>query len=239
MTWKDRFPKENRYFETDNGILYHGDVIKVMNLFRYNIFDIIITDPPYLISYKTNRRKDKNHEFCSTIQNDNNYKLIDDFIKLSYKVLKDNTPMYCFTSWKTIDYFHNKTKESGFKIKNHIVWVKNNWTAGDLKAQYGQQYELILYANKGRAKFKGKRYSDVWYFKKINSKLQKHQNQKPIELIEFILNNHSDENNLVFDPFSGSGTTLLACEKLNRKWIGIEIEEKYCKIIKERFENEL
>jgi len=65
-------------------------------------------------------------------------------------------------------------------------------------------------------------------------KKQKHQNEKPLELIEYILKKHSNENDIVLDCFVGSGTTLVACEKLNRRWIGIELEEKYCEITKER-----
>jgi len=234
MSWKDMFPKENRYFETENGILYNSEAIETMSKFPNEIFDVIITDPPYLINYKTNHRKNKNHEFCSVIQNDNNYKLIDNFIKKSFELLKNNSPFYCFVSWKTECFFIDKIKKYNFNLKNQIIWVKNNWTAGDLQAQYGQQYEIILYSNKGRSKFKNKRYSDVWHFDRVVGKQQLHQNQKPLQLIEFILNNHSNENDIIFDGFVGSGTTLLACEKLNRRWIGIELEEKYCEITKQR-----
>ena len=235
--WKEIFPKENRYFETNNGILYKGNSEELLKLFDDNSIDSIITDPPYLINYRTNGRKDKKHKFCSPIANDNNYELIDNFIKYSYKILKNNSPFYCFASWKSECYFIEKIKQHNFNLKNQIIWVKNNWTAGDLQAQYGQQYEIILYANKGRSKFKGKRFPDVWNFDRVAGKQQLHQNQKPLKLLHFILLNHTLENDLVLDPFAGSGTTLVACEKLNRRWIGIELEEGYCKIIKERLKN--
>jgi len=61
-----------------------------------------------------------------------------------------------------------------------------------------------------------------------------HPTQKPLEMIEWIVNYWSFENDIVLDPFSGSGTTLLVCEKLNRKWIGIELEQTYCNITKQR-----
>jgi len=233
MSWKDSFPKENRYFETENGILYKGDCLEIMKNFSKESVDLILTDPPYLINYKTNRRKNKNHQFCRPIQNDNNHKLIAEFVKYSYNILKNNRAFYCFTSWKTIDFFKQKI-EKYYKLKNQIIWVKNNWTAGDLKAQYGQQYEIIMYANKGRAFFNGRRDTDVWNFNRVSGKKQKHQNEKPLELIEYILTKHSNENDIVLDCFIGSGTTLVACEKLNRRWVGIELEEKYCEITKQR-----
>jgi len=209
MSWKNIFPEENRYFETENGILYCGDCLNIMKHFLKESIDLIVTDPPYLINYKTNHRKNKNHQFCKPIKNDDNYKLITEFIKYSYAILKNNKAFYCFTSWKTIDFFKQEI-EKYYKLKNQIIWVKNNWTAGDLKAQYGQQYEIIMYANKGRAFFNGRRDADVWSFNRVNGKKQKHQNEKPLELIEYILKN------------------------IQMKWIGIELEEKYCEITKER-----
>jgi len=233
MSWKDIFPKENRYFETDNGILYNGDCLELLKEFPEDSIDLVLVDPPYLINYKTNRRKDKNHSFCTPIQNDSNHELISQFIKLSYNLLKTNRAFYCFASWKTVDFFKQEI-EKHYKLKNQIIWVKNNWTAGDLKAQYAQQYEIIMYANKGRAFINGKRYSDVWHCNRVSGKYQVHQNQKPIELIELIINKHSKENNIVLDSFLGSGTTAIACEKLNRRWIGIELNEEYCEIAKAR-----
>jgi len=221
------------YFHTDNGVLLCGDCLEVMKLLPNESIDLILTDLPYLISYKTNYRKDKNHKFCSPITNDNNPDVIRKFLCISYNLLRNNSAIYCFTSWKTIGFF-KILFEQYFKIKNVIIWVKNNWTAGDLEAQYGQQYECILYANKGRAYIKGKRLSDVWYFNRVSGTSQEHQNQKPVILIEQILRKHTNKQDLVLDPFLGSGTTAVACERLNRRWIGIEISEEYCKIAKKR-----
>jgi site-specific DNA-methyltransferase (adenine-specific) len=196
--------------------------------------DLIVTDPPYLIKYKTNRRKNKQHDFCREIQNDNNPKVISSFFEEAYRVLKENSAMYVFTSWKTIDFFRECAIRNNFIIKNEIIWVKNNWTAGDLKAQFGQQYETIMLLNKGRSLFNGKRYNDVWNFKRVSGKEQVHQNQKPVDLIERCIESHSNKGDLVLDPFMGSGSTGVACKNLNRNFIGIELDEKYFEIAKER-----
>jgi site-specific DNA-methyltransferase (adenine-specific) len=236
MGWKEQMPKEHRYFETENGILYCGDCLEILSRFPKESVDLIVTDPPYLISYKTNHRKDKNHDFCKPIKNDDNQELIREFINIAYYMLKMNSAFYSFGSWKTVDFFKAEI-EKYFKLKNIIVWVKNNWSAGDLKAQFGQQYELIFYALKGRRLINGKRLPDVWLFERVSGSKQLHQNEKPIKLLQRIIKVSSNDNELILDPFAGSGSTLVAAHILNRRWIGIEIEEKYCEIAKQRIEN--
>lgn len=217
--------------------LYNEDCLEAMDkLIEQGItVDAIITDPPYLIKYKTNGRKNKEHDFCSEIKNDDNFNY-ELFFEKCDLLLKDNTPLYIFGSWKTEPYFR-QILEKKFNHKNNIIWVKNNWTAGDLQAQYGQQYELIMLYNKGRSIFKEKRYSDVWHFDRINGKKQVHQNQKPVDLLEQIIYNSTNINDLILDPFMGSGTTGVACKNLNRNFIGIELDDKYFKIAEERIEN--
>jgi site-specific DNA-methyltransferase (adenine-specific) len=189
--------------------------------------DLVVTDPPYLISYATNRRKDKTHDFCSAIANDDNPELIRSCLSECYRVLKPDSAAYVFCSAKTLDTFKSFAMEAGFKVKNTIVWVKNNWTAGDLKAQYGQQYEPVLLLNKGRAEIRGKRLTDVWMFDRVAGKNQLHQNQKPVELIIQCIEKHSDPGQVVLDPFMGSGTTAVAAARTGRNYIGFELDEKY------------
>lgn len=201
--------------------------------------DCVITDPPYLINYKTNHRADKDHRFCRTIQNDNNPKLIQELIPLLYEVMKDNTPLYMFCGSDKIDFFKQEI-EKYFTIKNIIVWDKGNWSAGDLEAQYGKQYEFIIYANKGRAKFKQdvKRLTDIWSIPRIVGNEQIHQNQKPLEVIYKILNNHTDKGDLVLDTFMGSFTTAVACHKMQRNFIGSELDKEYFRLGQERLDKE-
>lgn len=217
-------------------IVYNEDCIEGTRGVDDESIDLIVTDPPYLISYKTNYRNDKNHEFCSEILNDDNEQLIKDYIKECYRIMKNNSAMYMFCSSKTIDFFKQELESNGFTIKNIIVWVKNNWTAGDLKGQFGQQYEFILLVNKGRKLFNGKRLTDVWHFDRVAGKKQLHQNQKPIELIEQCILKHSSEGDVVFDGFMGSGTTAVAAVNTNRHYIGYELNEKYFDIMCQRLD---
>ena len=196
--------------------LYCDDCLNIMKQIENESIDLIVTDPPYLIKYKTNRRKNKDHDFCSEILNDDNEQLIIDYIRECYRILKNNTAMYMFCNCDKVDFFKQELENAGFKIKNMIIWVKNNWTAGDLKAQFGKQYEIIFLVNKGRKCFNGKRITDVWMFDKISGKKQLHQNQKPVDLLKQCILKHSDENDIIFDGFMGSGSTGVACIETNR-----------------------
>ena len=218
--------------------LYKDDCLEVMKTIANESIDLIITDPPYLIKYKTNYRKNKTHDFCSEILNDDNYALISNYIKECYRILKDNTAMYMFCNCDRVDYFKQELEKTGFKIKNMIIWVKNNWTAGDLKAQFGKQYEILFLVNKGRCLFNGKRITDVWNFDRVSGNKQVHQNQKPLDLLEQCILKHSKENDVVFDGFMGSGSTGIACKHTNRRFIGIELDDKYFEIAKKRIEEE-
>ena len=218
--------------------IYNGDCIEGMENMPSESVDLIVTDPPYLISYKTNYRKDKSHKFGKEIANDNDPYVIAEYIKECHRIMKDNTAMYMFCSFDKVDFFKQEL-EKYFKVKNMIVWVKNNHTAGDLKAQFGKKYELVFLVNKGRALFNGKRLTDVWEFDRVVGNNQLHQNQKPLELIEQCITKHSNVGDVVFDGFMGSGTTAIACINTNRNYIGFELDEEYYKVAEQRIENGL
>ncbi len=216
--------------------IYNEDCLKGMKKIPDNSVDLVVTDPPYLVNYKTNHRKDKSHRFNNVILNDDNEQLIIDYINECYRIMKPNTAMYMFCSSSKVDFFKQQL-EKKFKIKNMIIWVKNNHTAGDLQASFGRKYEIIFLVNKGRKKLEGKRITDVWFFDRVSGKKQMHQNQKPVDLLEQCINKHSVEGDVVFDGFIGGGSTAIACINTNRNYIGFELDEGYYKLAKERIEN--
>lgn len=195
--------------------------------------DLIITDPPYLMNYRTNWRKNKNHKFSTTIQNDNNQQLIHQAIRRCHSLLKEGGAIYIFCNDIKIDYF-KQTIEKYFKIKNILIWEKNNGTAGDLKGQYRKTAEFIIFATKGRHILNGKRDNDVLHFKRVPTTQLQHQNQKPLKLIQYLILKSSQKRDIVLDCFMGSGTTGVASKKLLREFIGIEIDETYFKIAQKR-----
>lgn len=214
--------------------VYLSDCITGMRRMTDESVDLIVSDPPYLINYATGHRQDKAHDFCTPIQNDSNPELIQKYVEECYRILKPNCAFYMFCSAKTQDFFKTAAQNAHFTVKNAIVWVKSEWTMGDLKAQFGQQYEVLLLLNKGRAPFNGKRLGDVWEFPGIRGRKQLHQNQKPVELIQRCIAKHSKEGDVVFDGFMGSGTTAVAAARMNRHFIGFEIEPRYFWIIHNR-----
>jgi site-specific DNA-methyltransferase (adenine-specific) len=214
--------------------IYNGDCLGGLTKISDKSIDLIVTDPPYMINYKTGHRKDKTHKFCGEILNDSiDIDFIDKLTIELYRVLKDNSALYLFTSSKTIDIF-KPIIEQYFKIKNLIIWVKNSWTAGDLVNQYGQQYEIIIYASKGLSPIIGKRLTDVWYFNRVVGNDLLHQNQKPEKLIQQIINKSSKETDIILDPFMGSGTTAIACMNTKRKYIGFELDKEYFDVAEKR-----
>ena len=206
--------------------IYNEDCIEGMKNISENSIDLIVTDPPYLVKYKTGRRKDKSHKFTKEILNDDNEQLLKDYIKECHRIMKDDTAMYMFCSSNKVDFFKQELDQY-FTIKNMIIWVKNSHTAGDLQSAFGRKYEIVFLVNKGRSKFNGTRLTDVWEFKRVAGKGQLHQNQKPVEMIEQCIEKHSNENDVVFDGFMGSGTTAIACINTNRNYIGFELDEEY------------
>jgi len=215
--------------------IYNMDCIEGMKLIPDSSVDLIVTDPPYLIGYKTNRRQNKEHAFCSTIANDDNPELIVNYIAGCYRIMKDDTAMYMFCSFDKVDFFKQELSKF-FAIKNMIIWVKNSHTAGDLEAQFGKQYEIIFLVNKGRAQIRGKRITDIWREERVVGNEQLHQNQKPLYLIEKCILKHSDEGGLVFDGFMGSGTTAVAAHNFKRNFLGFELDKGYYDIAQKRLD---
>ena len=213
--------------------IYNEDCLDGMKRIPDGSVDLIVTDPPYLINYS---RHVKGHRFENKILNDNNPELISKYIKECYRILKNNSAMYMFASHKTVDFFKQELEDTGFNVKNMIIWDKQRQGMGDTSTVFGFQYELIFFVSKGQPKIRGKRLSDIWSFPKVVGRNQVHQNQKPIELIERCVTKHSNEGDVVFDGFLGSGTTAIACLNTNRNFIGFELDKGYFDIATKRIE---
>ena len=211
--------------------LYNGDCLEIMDrLIEEGVkVDCILTDPPYGMNFKSNHRKNKYEK----IENDNNLNFLPLLFNKLYKILNDNSHIYCFCSWHNIDKFKIEF-EKYFKLKNIIVWEKNNTSMGDLKGSYAPKHEFILYGHKGRRLRNGFRYADIIKAKRTNNKL--HPTQKPVDLLELLLKQSTNENEIVLDCFMGSGSTGVACANTGRKFIGIELDNNYFDIASKRIE---
>jgi DNA modification methylase len=127
----------------------------------------------------------------------------------------------------------NSLDELKIKLAQLLIWIKNHAVVGRL--DYLPQHELIAYGWYGRHKFvRSKDKSVLFYPKPSKSKL--HPTMKPIRLLRKLILNSSKINDLVYDPFLGSGSTMIACEQTKRRCFGIELSPEYCQVIINRFE---
>ena len=221
--------------EKESYKLYQGDRLEVMDNVKDKSVDLIVTDPPYLMDYQSNRRK-KEDRFDKIKNDKGNYILIQKYLKECHRIMKDNTAIYCFCSWHNIDFFKREF-EKHFKLKNIIVWNKNNHGTGDLKGSYAPKHEFILFGHKGRTLLREKRIADVIDCAKIPSKKLTHPTEKPQELLEIFIKQSSDEGSIIFDGFMGTGSCGIVAKKLNRKFVGVELDSTYFNIACERLEN--
>ena len=217
--------------------LYQGDCLDLMKKIPDKSVDMVLTDPPYLCDYS---RHDSKSRFSKKIANDENNSanegMIESYLQECFRIMKDNTAVYCFCNYKKIDFFKQQIEKAGFNLKNIIIWDKQRNGMGDLSTTFGYSYEFIVFASKGQPKIRGKRISDVWQFARVKPKEQTHQNQKPIDLLKQAIEKSSDEGAVVFDGFMGSGSTGVACVNTNRNFIGIELDEHYFEVAKNRIE---
>ncbi len=203
----------------------YEDVHKLMN---NKIADLVNTDPPYGVNYQSNMRT-KSEKF--------------DVIKNDDKIL-DITPMidkfskgwvFIWTTWKVIDKWLDNTKSFGFPT-NMVVWHKGGGGIGDLKKTFSTDYEMALVFHRG-AELCGKRIGSVWKLQKDKAVKYKHPTQKPVELSVEAIDKTTNPKSVILDLFLGSGSTLIACEKMDRLCYGMELDPKYCDVIIKRWEN--
>jgi DNA modification methylase len=221
--------------------IYQRDCIEGMRLLADDSVDLVVTDPPYGIDFRSNHRKKSELKSINGISNDgtDNNDFLSDVIDEIKRVLKPNSHVYWFTRWDRA-ILQQPLLDKNFTVKNSIIWMKNNWSMGDLAGAYAGQYENIIFAQKGRRKLNEvggrKRHPDILQFNRVASNKLRHSHEKPEDLIEFLIRKSSDESDVVLDPFMGSGTTAVAAARLSRHYIGFETEPEYVRIANQRLE---
>ena len=215
------------YHQEPSGTIYCGDCLEILPLL--DKVDLVVTDPPYGINYLSNRYKVGNPH--DRIINDEKFFLP---LRRIWNLINKSGALFFFYSWKNdpID------MPADIKIRNKIIWVKNNWTAGDLNGDYGNQYENIAFCPQSDFRIHGKRLSNIWHCDKVSPDKLCHPTEKPVGIISPAILSGSDIGNVILDPFLGSGTTAVAAKQLGRKFIGIEISAKYCEMAKQRLAQE-
>lgn len=207
--------------------IYNVDCLEFMKTLPDKCIDLVLTDPPYGMSFQSNHRKIKH----AKIENDSNLDWLPNFVDGVHRVLKDNTHAYFFCSFHNVDVFKQEIQKM-FNVKNILIWCKNNTGMGDLFGDYAPQYEMCIYAQKGSRKLNGGRDSNLMYFDRTGNNF--HPTEKPVEMMEFLIEKSSLEKDVVLDTFMGGGSTAIACKQTNRNFIGCELSKEYCDIAEKR-----
>lgn len=153
-----------------------------------------------------------------------------------FRVLKNDTHCYIMINGRNLKELQQEAEKVGFVFQNLLVWKKNNATPN---RYYLNNSEFILMLRKGKARNINKMGTkNILEVPNIIGK-KTHPTEKPVELMKILIENSSNSNDLILDPFMGSGSVGVACKELGRKFLGVEIDEKYFNIAKKRFENEV
>ena len=219
--------------------LIQGDCLEQLKQMNSNSIDLICTDPPYTV-IGGGHEKGLAHRYNGSILEKNDGKIFkhndispEEYLPELYRVLKNDSHFYIMTNNLNLQKMLNVCDDVGFKFHNLLVWKKNNITAN---RWYMKNLEYILFFRKGKAKAINNMSScqTIEVNNKMGNKL--HPTEKPVELMKVMIENSSSENDLVLDPFMGSGSTGMACLETNRNFIGIELDLKYYDIAKSRIE---
>lgn len=240
----------NPYYSTDLGVLYHGDCLDIMP--QLEQVDMILTDPPY----GTTACK-----WDSVIPFEPMWEQLKRVIKPNGAIaLFGSEPFSSVLRMSNIknykyDWIWNKKKPGNFATAKHcpmkiyeniIIFNKHKYypimtnrkkvkTRGSFRATDSAPLKY----HDGKERIYKKRYpKNIIEISNANQKGKVHPTQKPVALMEYLIKTYTNEGDTILDFAAGSGTTGVACEKLNRRWIGIEIEEEYCEIAAKRIENE-
>ena len=219
--------------------IYNMDCIEYMATLPDGSVDLIVTDPPYKVTSKGNAGTMggmmKSTYMDGKIFKHNNIKP-QEYIPEFYRLLKDGSHCYIMTNHVNLQEILNVATNSGFRFVKSLVWNKGNKISG---TYYMSQFEYVLFFRKGKGKKINKcGTSDILNVPNKKTKGEDgkniHDTEKPIELMKILIENSSKENEIVFDPFIGVGTTAIACKELNRQYVGCEIDKHYFNIAQER-----
>lgn len=210
--------------------VFNEDCLSGIKRIDNKSIDLVLTDIPYGMDFQSSRRKEKHLK----IQNDIDVNWFPDWIKEIDRVSKDDAHLYIFCSHHKVDFFKSEI-EKFRKVKNILIWEKNNHGSGDLLGDYAPKYEMILFCSNGDKKLNGGRDANIIKANRTQNNL--HPTEKPVNLMEYFISKSSNENDLVLDTFAGSGSTLVGCKNTKRNFIGFEIEEAYIEIINKRLQS--
>lgn len=199
-----------------------GDCLTGLEKMDEFIFDLALIDPPYF-DYKTGHRKDKTGKLSQSLKQQDRQDQLR-VVHECIRTLKADRAFFFFTNWENSYWFWEKFSTH---LRNQIVWDKKNWSAGDLKGSFGNQYEIIFLGTKGGGwRYSDKRESDLWSIARMGTD-RLHPTEKPVALYEKIIINSTSPGAVIVDPYVGSGASAIAAMNTGRNYLGFDIDEEY------------
>lgn len=193
--------------------------------------NLVVTDPPYNVDYKGTAGKIQN----DNMENKAFYTFLYDAFSCMESVMAEDASIYVFYADTEGLNFRKAFADAGFYLSGTCIWKKQSLVLG--RSPYQWQHEPVLYGWKKKGKHKwytGRKETTIWEFDKPK-KNGEHPTMKPIPLIAYPIGNSSTANSIVLDPFGGSGSTLIACEQMDRVCHMVELDEKFCDVIVKRY----
>lgn len=214
--------------------LLNGDCLDILKNIKTGSVDLVLTDPPYNIA-RDNNFNTMGRAGIDFGEWDKDADILSYIVEVN-RILNKNGSLICFNDWKNLGDISKFAETNGFDTKDMIRLEKSNPMPRNRDRRYITDYECAIWFTKKGAKWVFNRQDDKYQRPKFVYSIDKglHPTQKSLKLMEDLVKIHSNENQIVLDPFMGSGTTGLACKNLNRKFIGIEKDEAYFKIAENR-----
>lgn len=220
--------------------LMKGDCLELMKSIPNGSIDLCVSDIPYKLT-GGGKGDGANSKRPKGILEDNSQLMkvpkFEDWLPELYRVMKSGTHLYLMCNFKNLNDLMNKSLAVGFKHINLLVWEKNNCTPSQF---YMKNCEYTLLLRKGGSKY----INDIGGSKTVHQfnniiGNKVHPTEKPVELMEFYVENSSDVGDVVLDMFMGSGSTGVACVNTNRDFVGVELDDNYFNIAEKRIQDAL
>ncbi len=199
---------------TPRNAIHCGDCTRLMTGMEGNSVDFILTDPPYITRHRGRDGR--------TVANDDNARWLKPAFAGMHRVLKPGGFAISFYGWNKVDLFFEAWKSAGFRIVGHIVFSKRYASSAKFLRYHHEQAFLLA---KGNVALPANPVPDVIDFPYTVNRL--HPTQKPVEALAPLIEAFSKPGDLVFDPFCGSGSTLVAAQSLGRDFLGIELNREH------------
>lgn len=222
--------------------VYLGDCMELIKNIPNDSVDLLITDPPYKVTSRGNAGNSGGMMQKKLSMQGKIFKCNDikpqEYIPEFYRILKNGSHCYIMTNHVNLLEMLNVATASGFHFIKSLIWNKGNKIMGQY---YMSQFEYILFFRKGIGKkINNCGTSDILDVTNRKTKGEDGQNlhdtEKPIELMQILIENSSKENEVVLDPFMGIGSTIIGCINSNRKYIGFELDDNYYNIANGRIQ---